>query len=100
MEKITDKIFEIIEVMKANGTIRFYADVYHVLEMDKGNFNTVKNRKGLNGCKYEFTIKQVYDFINHFNINANFVFKNSPKMFDTNNTQTIKKTELSLFSNN
>jgi len=94
MKAITDKVLEVIEVLKANGTIRFYADVYHVLEMDKGNFNSVKNNR------YDFTVKQVYTFINHYNVNANFIFKNSAKMWDTNSTQTVKKSEFSLFSNN
>jgi len=75
MKAITDKVLEVIEVLKANGTIRFYADVYHVLEMDKGNFNSVKNNR------YDFTVKQVYTFINHYNVNANFIFKNSAKIF-------------------
>lgn len=76
MKTITDKIFLIIDALKANGKIRFYADVYHILEMDKGNFNAVKNRN------YDFTVKQIHTFINHFNINSNFIFKNSVKMFD------------------
>jgi hypothetical protein len=42
MKNITDKIFNIIEALKANGTIRFYADVYHVLEMHRGNFTLSK----------------------------------------------------------
>jgi hypothetical protein len=94
MKAITDKVLEVIEVLKANGTIRFYADVYHVLEMDKGNFNSVKNNR------YDFTVKQVSTFINHYNVNSNFIFKNSPKMWDTNSTQTVKKSEFSIFSNN
>ena len=94
MKNITDKIFEVIEALKANGTIRFYADVYHILEMDKGNFNAVKNRN------YDFTVKQLFVFIHYYNVNANFVFKNSPKMWDTNNTQIPKKSDLTIFSNN
>lgn len=94
MKAITDKVLEVIEVLKSNGTIRFYADVYHVLEMDKGNFNSVKNNR------YDFTVKQVHTFINHYNVNANYIFKNSPKMWDTNSTQIVKKSEFSVFSNN
>tara|TARA_R110000868_G_scaffold83378_2_gene235398 strand:+ start:304 stop:588 length:285 start_codon:yes stop_codon:yes gene_type:complete len=94
MKNITDKIFEVIEALKANGTIRFYADVYHILEMDKGNFNAVKNRN------YDFTVKQLFVFIHYYNVNANFVFRNDARMFGTNVEQKVKKTELSLFSNN
>lgn len=73
---ITDRIFNVINALKANGKIRFYADVYHVLEMDKGNFNAVKNRN------YDFTVKQLLKFINSYKVNANYVFKNSPNMFE------------------
>ena len=94
MKSITDKVFEVIEVLKENGTIRFYADVYHNINLPKQNFNAIKNRR------WDFTTQQIYLFINHFNVNANYIFKNSPKMFDTNNTQIVKKTEHTLFSNN
>ena len=73
---MTDKIFKVIDALKAVGVIRFYADVYRVLEMDKGNFNSVK--KG----KYHFTVEQIYKFINNYNVNANYIFKNEEKMFD------------------
>lgn len=94
MKNITDRIFNIIEALKANGTIRFYADVYHVLEMHRGNFNAIKNRK----CS--FTVSDIYTLINHYNINANYIFRNEDKMFNTNRTQIAKKSELSIFSNN
>ena len=74
---ITDKIFNVINALKASSKIRFYADVYHVLDMDKGNFNAVKNRN------YDFTVKQLLKFINNYKVNANYVFKNSSIMFDT-----------------
>ena len=94
MKNITDKVFEIIEILKARGVIRFYADVYRVMDMAKGNFNQVKIGQ------YDFTVRQLYLFINHYKVNANYLFKNDPNIFDTNNTQIVKKTELSIFSNN
>jgi len=86
MKTITDKIFDVIEALKAKGQIRFYSDIYTPLGMNKGNFNSVKNRSWL------FTLAQVETFINHFNVNANYIFKNSPKMFDNTLTQILHKT--------
>jgi hypothetical protein len=94
MKNITDKVFDVIEILKARGDVRFYADVYRVMDMQKGNFNQVKMRS------YDFTVKQLVLFINHYKINANYLFKNDPNLFDTNNTQIVKKTEYSIFSNN
>jgi hypothetical protein len=94
MKNITDKVFDVIEILKARGDVRFYADVYRVMDMQKGNFNQVKMRS------YDFTVKQLCLFINHYKINANHLFKNDPKIFDTNNTQIQKKSEYSIFSNN
>lgn len=85
MKTITDKMFDVIEALKAKGTIRFYSDVYTPLGMDKGNFNSVKNRSWL------FTLAQVQTFINHFNVNANYIFKDSPKMFENTIEQMLNK---------
>jgi hypothetical protein len=85
MKTITDKIFDVIEILKANGTIRFYSDVYTNIDMDKGNFNSVKNRS------WKFTDIQIQAFVKHFNVNANYIFKDSPKMFDVTVEQMLNK---------
>lgn len=81
MKLITGRVFKIIVVLKTVGKVRFYADVYRVMEIDKGNFNTIKNGKK----NHYFTVEQIYSFINHYNINANYLFRNEESMFQNKN---------------
>ena len=75
MTSTNKKIFEIIDRLKALGKIRFYADVYRVMQMKKAHFNLIKL-----GVNY-FMVDHIYFFIKEFNVNANFIFGTSDQMF-------------------
>lgn len=71
MRAVSDKILVLIEGMKFTGKITYYKEAYTPMGLSKTGFANARTGS------HNFTVEQIYRFINHFNIDANEIFNKS-----------------------
>jgi hypothetical protein len=88
MNKIDHKIFKLIEILKANGTIRF--DVQFCKEIGLLRQNLYRIKQGL----AHFTPEHISEICINFNVNANWILTNDDQIFNINpsNQKSVQNT--------
>lgn len=75
MKKTDKKMLQLIDILKAKGTIRFDVQFCDVLGLHKSNF--VKIKKGTNS----FTVEHIEIALTEYKVNANWMFADDEKVF-------------------
>jgi hypothetical protein len=75
MDKVDKQIMVLIDILKTNGTIRFNTDFCGEIGLTKQHFQHIKN--GTN----HFTPEHINNIIKSYNVNANWIFSQSDKIF-------------------
>ncbi|TDE53799.1 helix-turn-helix domain-containing protein [Flavobacterium sp. GT3P67] len=79
------KIFELIDILKSLGIIRFDTDFCREIEMPKQSLSRIK--KGL----AHFTAKHIENICKVYKVNANWIFGIEKNIFNPSQVNTVKK---------
>ena len=82
MNSIDRKILEVLEVLKANSTIRFEQDFCDIVDVLRQTLYRI--RKGL----AHFTPEQMQNICKVYNINANWILSIEKNMYRNSKTST------------
>lgn len=79
------KMLQLIDILKAQGSIRFDVDFCDAIGLLKQNLVNIRRDKN------HFTAEHIENTIKHFQVNANWIFGISDKIF-LHQKSTIKST--------
>ncbi|MDI6034027.1 helix-turn-helix transcriptional regulator [Flavobacterium sp. LB2P84] len=79
------KIFELIELLKSLGIIRFDADFCRKIEMPKQSIPRIRQGKA------HFTAEHISNICKVYNVNANWIFGIEKNIFNPSQVNTVKE---------
>lgn len=76
MQEIDERIFGVVDKLKELGLIERMVDLYDIIGIAKQNYYTIRESE-----RAHFTVRHIYNFIHHYNLNPGHIFMDDPQLF-------------------